>query len=155
MLSKVTLLAATAYPQSGSAAFLPLTVEDEYIINTKNITRLKVYSTTDTELTYLFGDGERCAKATLRVDEAYSVHVANAIAVAKNNIIALTVKINELGQTLSSSETWYVNQDKIFLAYDYKTDYTKVWISKGGGNYEAIVVEEDLDEIIALADSGS
>lgn len=153
MLAAYTLLAATSYPQGGSPGFLPLTAEEAYVFNTNYITRLKVYGTTDSEITYIFGDGDRCARATLRVDEAYSTIVADSEKVQDNKHIALTVKINEKGETLSSSETWYVNQDKIFLAFDYKTDYTKVWISKGGSHYESIVIEENLTELVALAEA--
>lgn len=154
MLSKYTVLASTYFPQQSGNAFL-LTPEEEYILNTKNITKLKVYSSTDSELTYLFGDGERCAKATIRVGEPYSTVVADSVAVELARKIALTVKIDTNGKTLDSSETWYVDQDKIFLAHDYKTDYTRVWIANGGGNYQTFVVEQNLDEIVALADSGS
>ena len=152
MLAAYTLLAATSFPQSGAFAF-PLEAGEDYLFQTDNITRLKVYDSSDSEFTYLFGKGDRCSRATIRVDETYSTLVADAKKTQENKIIALTVLINEKGETLSSSETWYVNQDHILLAFDYKTDYTRVWVSKGGSYYETFVVQENLTEIVALCEA--
>jgi len=152
MLAKYTLLASTSFPQCGGFPF-PLTAEEEYIFNTNNIRQVKVSGTTDSEFTYLFSPSDpRTSRAVFTVNEPYSTFVTNAAATEANKLIALTVIKDEDGEDVSSV-TWYVNQDYIFLAYDYDTDKTKVWLCDGGYNYKTIEVVETLDEIITLADA--
>lgn len=152
MLAKLTLLAESSFPQQGGLGF-PLTAEKAYIFNTKNISFLKVYGTTDSEFTYLFAPGDtRTSRAIFRVDEAYSVIAAVALSDYAGMLLEVSVVEDEFGDTITSTK-YYVNQDHIVLADTYATGYTKLYINDGGSALKKLVVTETLDQLITLADA--
>lgn len=151
MLAKLTLLAETSFPQSGGFPF-PLKASTAYLFQTNNILDLKVYGTTDSEFTYLFSpEDKQTSRAVIRVDEAYSAIAAIATSDEVNRLIALSVIKDKDGEDVT--ETWYVNHDHIFLADEYDTDKTGIYLRNGGSSYKYIVVTESLDEIITLTDA--
>jgi hypothetical protein len=152
MLAKITTLTSADFFKQGGFGF-DLKESTEYIINTNNITDLKVYGTTDSELNYLFAPGDnRTSRMILRVDEAYSVIVGVAQSDAVNRLIAVSVIEDEFGDVITST-TYYVNQDQIVLADTYKTGYTKLFINNGGSDLKTLVVSETLAQLITLADA--
>lgn len=153
MLAKLTLLAATEYPQIGGLSY-PLTAETAYIFNTNRIRLAKAYETSDVEFEYVFDQDSRNASyAVFRVDGTIASLATTAETALDETLIPLTVSVDYDGETLDSTETRYFHANEIFLCDEYDTDKTAVYISMGGNNIKKFTVEEDLDEIIALVTS--
>ena len=150
MLAKLTLLADTSFPQIGGFGF-SLTAETAYIFNLNRLRSAIVHSSDDTEFEYVFEPGSRQSSyAIFRVSETVASIATLAETSADEVLIPLTVLTDYDGELLDSSVTRYFNVEDIVLCDEFDTDQTSVFFSMGGVSYKKYVVEESLDEIIAL-----
>ena len=148
MLAKLTLLAATAYPQIGGLDY-PLEVSTAYVFNTNRIRSAIAYDTTDVELEYVFEpDSRRASYAIFRVDGTIASLVTTCDTALDDTLIALSVIVDYEGTTVA--QTRYFNANDIIICDEYDTNKTRVDISMGGASVKSYTVTEDLDEIIAL-----
>lgn len=151
MLAKFTLLAESAHPQVGGFGYT-LTAGSSYLFNTSRIRKVKSYNTTDSEFEYVFEPGsDHSSHAIFRATANVADYAVQFDLTPTTNLPAFTlVREWDDNEDLDAVETVYFPLADIILADEYDTDKTALYVSHGGVTVRKYVVQETLDEILAL-----
>ena len=168
MLGLVTTLSTL-----GSTAAQPvdseiqLKLSTEYIINTLNITEMKVYSTDDSDIKYKLNRNEdKSPEFHLRVAETNAAIKTLADVSAASNMVALDVFMGETNENVltfaeaalsgSTATTKYYTVNEIVWAEENNAaTMSMLLVQVGGQDLEKIFVDSNLAQIKDLVETGT
>ena len=150
MLGKVTCLSSIEVQPTESR--IQFVASKDYLINCSNISKLKVYNTTDSEIEFKLDRHEdRTFTFKIFVDETNAAIQALSDVAAASNMVALSVF--EGCQSFSECSgvtpvTKYFIVEEISWAED-NTDntITKIWVQRGGWGVKAYFVNMNIDQL--------
>jgi CTP:phosphocholine cytidylyltransferase-like protein len=169
MLGIVTTLSTqgtTAY-QPCDSLVQHVKASTEYIINTDNIVRMKVYSTNDSTLYYKLNRFEdRSPEFILRVNETNAAIQTLADTAAASNMLLLDVFVNEYdedvlsyteaGLSTTSTVAKYFNIDDIvWIEENAAATMSMLLYCEGGKEVQKIFVDSNLGQIEDLYATGT
>lgn len=168
MLCPVTTISTVgthAYQMTDSQ--IQVQASKEYLINSLNIVRMKLYSTNDSTVYYKLNRfDDRQPEFILRVTETNAQIQTYADTAAASNVVALDVFLGETQEDVltfaeaalsgSSTTTKYFNIDDIvWVEENDDATMCMLLISEGGWNTKKIFVDSNLDQIYDLVETGT
>jgi len=156
----------TTLSSQGSTAYQPLDPEiqlkpsQEVLINTLNITSLKVFSTNDSDIRYKLNRKEdRSPEFLLRVNETNAAVQALSDVAANSNMLLLNEKEGAMSfaeaATLSSTAKYYNIDDICFVEENNAATMSRMVVAKGGQGLEIIFVNSNLAQLMDLISTGT
>ena len=162
MLGKITLLSTHGFPYySNVESWLGgLDASTEYLVNTDNILKFKLWSTTDTLLEYKLNVFEDASpEFLLLVDETNAAIVTLSEATPASLMITLDVyegalTFNDVSE-LSTTAIRYNIKDIVWGSENEAGNVTRLVVCEGGFGVKPIFVDHNLDQIVDLSDTGT
>lgn len=161
----------TTLSTQGTTAYNPvdsqveLEASKEYVFNTDNITRMKVYGTTDSELAYKLDRYEdRSPEFKVIVNETNAAIQTIADTAAASNVVTLNVFLNDYTEdalsfaecaALSTTAKYYNIESIVWGFENDDATITCLYIAEGGWGVKKIFVDSNLDQIIDLVTTGT
>lgn len=161
MLAKLTILSAWGDSYYAPVdSLLGLKASKEYIINTDNIVKSKLQGTTDSQLLYkLNKQDDEAPELTLLVDEADATITTYADTSPASQFITLAVYegATTFGDVpyLSTVDTMFRIDEIVWCNRNEDDTATRILVCEGGFTVRAFWVNQTLDRIIDLADTGT
>jgi len=158
MIGKVTTLSTLEVQPEFS--MVELNVSTSYIIQTKNITKMSVYGTTDSRLVYSWnlGDDQMTPQA-LYVNETNAAIVALADTAANSEMILLPVFEDVISFSEAAGETAvdkYFNVDDIvFISENSAGTLARLLAVTGGFEVREYIINYNLDQIMDVVVTGT
>lgn len=165
IVTTLSTLGTTACQPTDSE--IQLKASTEYIINTLNITSLKVFSADDSDIRYKLNRFEdQTPEMLLRVSQTNAQVVALSDVTPASNMIALDVFLGETSEDCltfaecllagSSTTTKYYNIDDIsWIEENAAGTMSMLLLAEGGHDIRKIFVDHNLDQIIDLVATGT
>ena len=157
MIGIITTLATVVQPEFSMVELVPTT---QYIINSENITRLDVYGTADSLLSYSWNsDDDQMAVQKLFVTETNAQVVALSDVVANSNMLSLPVFAGIISFSETVGET-AVDQvfniaDIVFVEEDASATLARLLAVTGGFEVREYIIDNNLAQIMDLATTGT
>lgn len=138
-----------------------LAASTQYIINTDNIVKLKVWGTNDSEIRYKFNKHEdRTFEFLMTVNETNLAIQALAdvdpdSAMALFDVYAGATTFNEAEIISTTTAKYYNITDIVWIEENDAGTMSKMWVCVGGFGAEAIFVDSTLAQIVDLSTTGT
>ena len=165
ILTTLSTQGSTAYnPVDSQVELKPST---EYLYNTKNIVKLSVSGSTDSNIRYKLSVNEdQSPDFLIRANELNSTITTVADTSAASQMLTLTVYIGDTGEDVltfteaalssSSTETRYYNIDDIVWGFDNASgNKSCLYIAEGGSSVKKIFTDHELAKINDLVATGT
>lgn len=168
MLTPVNTISSvgTHFPQPTDSQ-VQVKASTEYIINSLNIVRMRLYSTDDTTIYYKLNRHEdRSPEMMLRVTETKAQIQTLADTAAASNMIALNVFLGETGEDCltfaecdlagsSTTEKYYNIDEIVWVEENADGDKCMLWVSDGGHDLNKIFADLNIDQFYDEVTTGT